>query len=75
MAKGNGSFVGGAWVKEGKKGQYISISLDLKELLGQLGVEVDQEEFKANIFAFVNEKKKSENSPDYTLMYFEPRDK
>lgn len=73
--KDKGSFVGGAWVKSGKRGDYLSISVNLKELLEQLGVQIEEKEFKVNLFAFVNEKKKSENSPDYTLMYFEPRDK
>ena len=69
-----GSYVGSAWNKEGKRGPYISVSIDLKKLLKEFGLEIE-EETRCNLFMFTNERKKSDTSPDYSIMYLPPRDK
>ena len=51
---------GAVWKKQGKKGEYLSISIDID------GV-------KHSFVAFQNERKKSDNSPDYWIQ--PPRDR
>lgn len=52
--------VGSMWKKESKKGNtYISIALE----------DPEDEDRKFSLVAFKNEKKKSENSPDYFIFW------
>lgn len=52
--------IGGMWKKESKAGNaYVSIAIE----------DPDNEDRKLNLVAFKNDKKKSENSPDYFVFY------
>ena len=72
MAKQNENSIqaGAAWVKTSKNGnEYLSVSLDLPELLKALGVDPEGLE-KVSLMMFPNTKKSADNQPDYRLTYF-----
>ena len=56
--------VGAGWVRQGKKGEFMSLSLDVEKL--QLATEKDG---KLSFLMFVNEKKEEGSKhPDYVIM-------
>ena len=63
-------YVGSAWNRVSKNGaDYISVALDVSKLLGELGYELPPD-IKVNLSLFENNNKKSERSPDYSIVYF-----
>jgi uncharacterized protein (DUF736 family) len=63
--------VGGIWIKTSKKGdEYLSLSVDLKELLTALGFEPPEGIEKVNLAAFPNMKRTADNQPNYRISYF-----
>lgn len=67
-------YTGSAWDRESKNGtNYISVSLDLSKLLDALGYEF-MPDVKVNLAMFENTKKKSEKSPDWSVVYFKDKE-
>lgn len=67
-------YTGSAWSRESKNGtNYISVALDLSKLLGALGYEIPPD-VKVNLALFENTKKKSEKSPDWSIVYFKDKE-
>jgi len=74
MSDGKNVYCGGIWQKKTRGGQdYLSLSLDLTKLLKSLGFNFE-EELKVNLAGFKNDRKKSDNSPDFSISYL-PKDK
>lgn len=74
MANNNNAVrVGAIWEKTAKSGKpYLSLSINVAELLKSLGFEAPEGLDKVNLSAFKNDKKSSENQPDYSISYFIP---
>ena len=65
-------YVGSIWNKTSKNtgNEYLSVSLNVAELLKSLGFEPPEGVEKVNLSAFKNTKKVEEKQPDYRLTYF-----
>lgn len=58
--------IGAGWVRENDRGQFISISLDIKaikEITGETGE-------KLNCFLSTNTKKTEDKQPDYNVLVY-----
>jgi uncharacterized protein (DUF736 family) len=74
MANESMKYVGSAWNKTSKSGtDYISVSIDITKLLGELGYEIPADT-KVNLACFENTKKRTEKSPDYSVVYFKDKE-
>lgn len=61
--------VGAIWIRKSKAGdKYMNLSLDREQIETKLGDE------KIKLIAFINKHKETDNQPDLTIYFSEPRD-
>jgi len=65
--------VGAVWAKTSKKNTpYLSLSVNVTELLKSLGYEAPEGLEKVKLVGFQNGKKSEDKQPDYYVHYFFP---